>query len=799
MNSVSNGSQPSRQPRKYGRSATTSVAQLFTENDVVRSCTNLIQRLTTKNLTNPRASEFNGNCESTNTPYISANPTTAPASMLKSSQTSGPESPAFERRGQISSRKNSGGSIASNPSDSYAFVKYKPPLPTSSSAYGSNGTLQNGSYKNGDNDSNSNNRSSRGVGKSSGGSATNLSYFGNDRLKELEQKLSDRYQRIFGSGSGGSSSSVVSSSNKNLVDESPSDLRVNMRSRKYEDMNDDFRGYGLTKSASTSSGATSSVLGSSRLPYSSSTTSSYGYGLGDGVSGGSSSRLPLSSSNLASSGIGSRGHVDFYSPRRSYGLAKSASSSVIQDSGLGLNSGGSSGKYYSLFGSFNSGRPYGGSNSQLLEPVPETQHKSSLGGGYDSRNNNKDARSLRESSGLSRSNTLNNLDRVVDEDSVDGGGRGATLVRTDSNSQCNGDDEPNGSTRSSQRKSSYKLPSRYYYRRYRHKSSHAPPKEASPLRLTNDVNHDSDQMTPVASTDYDEDDKNNNTTSTAGTSSKKTSIVNNTENDYALALALSHQLNGVLPSIPSSHVLAYDITPRNKTLKDAEDFLNGVGRPEIVGGLSGGDRNRDRFEGVDEHFARENSDTSDVDVVRKKEIEDLIKKYSGFTYTSSKYVQLKTPASGNGVEAGAANGNASDQSHHQSHNNNNMGYKDDLRVNNGYNARKVLPVTGSTTGPISSGVLGSSSLAQSSSSHSLKYEYGKSSRATLGYGALEDTRNYGKSYRTGKEVSNAVIYNDIVSYTHDIFLRRVVSVCMFARNQCDDDVHGDMRTSVRTT
>jgi hypothetical protein len=783
MNSVSNGSQPSRQPRKYGRSATTSVAQLFTENDVVRSCTNLLQRLTTKNLPNPRASEFNGNCDSSpTTPYISAAPTTT-SNMLKSSQNMGPDSPALERRGQ---RKNSGASIVSNQSDSYAFVKYKPPLPTSSSssAYGSNGALQNG-YRNGETGSRS------GLGKSSvSNNNNNFSYFGNDRLKELEQKLSDRYQRIFGSGTGGSSSSVtgLGTSNKNLAEDSSSDLRSSIRNRKYEDNNnDDFRGYGLTKSASTSSGAASSVLGSSRLPFSSSTLSStYGYENGGG-------RLPLSSSNLASSssaitGSSNRGGgADLYSSRRSYGLAKSASSSVIQDSGLGLSTGSSSGggKYYSLFGAFNSpsARPYGGSNSHLLEPVPET-HKTTK---VDSHTDRDRDRGLRESSGLSRSNTLNNLDRVLDEDSVEGGAaRGTTLVRTDSNTKFNGDEELNGGSRSSasQRKSSYKLPSRYYYRRYRHKSSHAPPKEASPLRLTNDSNQTTDGPAIPHDNEIDDDDRNNNAGSSS--SSKKTSLVNNTDNDYALALALSHQLNGVLPSMPSSHVLAYDVTPRNKISKDVEEFLNGVAGSSASGIGSG---NKDRYsDHVDDHFGRDTSDASDVDVVRKKEIEDLIKKYSGFTYTSSKYVQLKTPATGNGVDSAAGGtssvaGASSDLQHHRQQQHQGT-YKDDFGANNqisnmtGYGGARKLQATGP------SGI--GSALAQSSSSNhihsSSKYEYGKSSRATLGYGALEDSRSYAKSYRTGKEVSNAVIYNDIVSSVQSSF--RVCGVYSVMHEQC---------------
>lgn len=714
MNSVSNGREPSRQPRKYGRSATTSVAQLISDSDVVRSCTNLLHRLTTKNLINSRASEFDGGgsgggSDNNNTPYISAKPTTTTASMSKPSSSSrGPDSPMFDRRGQLNSRKNSGtSSISSNPSDSYAYVKYKPPLPTGHTSSNLNHHSSN-LNNNLDNDNPSSRRGSgsgAGSGISKSTSTNNFSYFGNDRLKELEQKLSERYQRLFGSDASSSPSSTSSavrssaltSSNKNLAEESSgskdSQHRSSLRSHNKNDRlpyserdhgSDDFRGYGLSKSASTSGGGVGGGSGiTSRLPYSS--TNGYSYGLGghDPSSGiGSSSRLPLlplsssssllgSGSNLgsSSSGIGRAGGLaDLYPSRRTYGLAKSASSSVIQDSGLGgLGLGGSgsgilgapsSSKYYHhpLVGGFSSsstsgGRPYTGSNSHLLEPVPEIKPNSpSSTTGYGHYDHHREReRNLRESSGLSRSNTLNNLDKaaVLDEDFGDR----ATVVRNEGGKH----DEENGTgSRSSQRKSSYKLPSRYYYRRYRHKSSHTQPKEKEPSPLSfNNAKH-----VPPAQADVDEDDDldtivddsvgrgseddDNNNKSTRGDKGKGTEASQPHDLDRSSSSAapgFSH-LNGV---IPSSHVLAYDITPRNKGLKDGEDLCNGVATPGN-GAVSGGtSRELKGLCGEENGWRGGESEERDVDLVRKKEIEDLIKKYSGFTYTSSKYVQLKDP------------------------------------------------------------------------------------------------------------------------------------------------------------
>ncbi|XP_021950407.2 probable serine/threonine-protein kinase dyrk2 isoform X1 [Folsomia candida] len=819
MNSVSSGREPSRQPRKYGRSATTSVAQLFSDSDVVRSCTNLLHRLTTKNLVNgSRDSEINGGIENNNTPYISAKPTTTTSSNnMKPSHA--PDSPMFERRGHLGSRKNSGTSINSNPSDSYAYVKYKPPLPTSHTSSNINhhsSNLNNHNLENIDNLSLGQSGSRRGSGSGSSGglvkSSTTNNYFGNDRLKELEQKLSERYQRLFGSGNGESTASPrsatgLTSSSKNLASPedssqpSTADLlsngggssRSSLRGAKarvpYEDNTDEFRGYGLSKSASTSSGGGAGGV-SSRLPYSS---SGYGYGLGlighDSPSSSGNGRLPLSSSssilnsasNLGSSTSGRSGLNDLYPSRRTYGLAKSASSSVIQDSGLGgstgsILGGGSGSKYYyhhhPLIGGYSSssgGRPYSGSSSHLLEPVPEVKPKPLAGLGYGQYDRHDEReRDLRESSGLSRSNTLNNLDKVTILDDEFGNGGRAT-VRNEAagkyadevGTEANGKEGASGS-RSSQRKSSYKLPSRYYYRRYRHKSSHTQPKEKepSPLSFTKVAALAPDANGDVSDRDR-EDEDNNNTSTKFGTSSFRV------KGDVDLvressAAAFTNQ-NGVTPS---SHVLAYDITPR-KTLKESEELLlnGGVGLASSIREAKGEDGVRGG-----------ESEERDVDLVRKKEIEELIRKYSGFTYTSSKYVQLKEPANDN---VGALLPSASTSSITSA------ATTTGINGNNGplHATRRLVDdsVCKEDTG------IGASSLYKPSSNYSSSalltsaatpatssmFEKSIVRPTVAGYSSsvLDEPKSYhhNKPYRTGQEVTNSsVIYNDLSSRTPSV-------------------------------
>lgn len=665
----------SRPRRFYGRSATTSVTQLLSESDVVKTCTNLIQRLTTKNLglstsgssgsgtSGSRASEFNG-----------SDRLRSSGTMLRSTNNGPPDSPKVEYKPQ---RKNSGGSICSN--DPYNFVKYKPPLPTSTNHTSSGGD---------------------GVGKG-GSSRLSFSYFGNDRLKELEQKFSERYSRIFGSsanvsnsvGSGGTDANgnTTSGSGGSRERSGLRNHRSSLGSKEALNLNglDDYSrnvgSYGLSKSASTCGAGTSALLssgGSGRhIPsYGGSQTGAYGstLGLGPADTGGSGylqadGTSRGSAANIASNGSGSRlsvtnlntptsRNVD-YNVRRNYGLAKSASSSVIQDAGRygGLTSAltnalptGSStasaiSKYYNPYLSTYAASRLYASNSHLLEPVPE-QHNHLQprprvdSGGYAMIRSSGVGRDMGRdaSNSVCRSSTLNNLvDARARMDSAD--------YRDDSRAgtvKADSDDEDDDKTISSgvnatsggsggggSRKNSYKLPSRYYYRRYRHKSSYAP-KEASPLSLTNgNVNNGNSSRTGKATSTEDED--NNNVTKSSALS--RTSSYNNS--------------NG-------SHVLAYDLTPRNKALKDAEDLLYGTTTAASTtsgssGYDTGGESGKENLK-MDTHSPGINGGegSSDVDLVRKKEIEDLIRKYSGFTYKSSKYVQLKKP----GAEGGASEG-----------------------------------------------------------------------------------------------------------------------------------------------
>lgn len=648
----------SRPRRFYGRSATTSVTQLLSESDVVKTCTNLIQRLTTKNLglssggsgtTGSRASEFNG-----------SDRLRSSGTMLRSSNNGPPDSPKVDYKSQ---RKNSGGSICSN--DPYNFVKYKPPLPTSTNHTSTSGV--------GD-----------GIGKG-GSSRLSFSYFGNDRLKELEQKFSERYSRIFGSSANVSNSVGGTDSNGNATGSGGSrersgglrSHRSSLGSKEALNLNslDDYSrnvgGYGLSKSASTC-GAGSSALSSGRhIPsYTGSQTGAYGstLGLGPADTGGSSylgtDRSTGSAANSASNG-GSRlsvtnlntptsRNVD-YNVRRNYGLAKSASSSVIQDAGRyggltsaltsALPSGSSTAsaisKYYNPYLSTYAASRLYASNSHL-EPVPE-QHNHLLprprvdSGGHAMMRSGGVGRDMARdaSNSVCRSSTLNNLvDPRARMDSAD--------YRDDSRAgtvKADSDDEDDDKTISSgvnqtsggvgagsSRKNSYKLPSRYYYRRYRHKSSYAP-KEASPLSLTNGSVNNGNSRTGKATSTEDEDNNNVKT----------------------LSRTNSYNSNG-------SHVLAYDLTPKNKALRDGDDLLYGsTTAASTTSGSSGydtgGESGKENLKDLkDTHSPGLTEVSSDVDLVRKKEIEDLIRKYSGFTYKSSKYVQLKKP----GTEGGGA-------------------------------------------------------------------------------------------------------------------------------------------------
>lgn len=650
--------QPTR-PRRhfYGRSATTSVTQLLSESDVVKTCTNLLSRLTTKNLGSgsssgnssgsTRTSEFNGSAAGI-TNGTSATLSSSGLGNMRSAV--GPDSPKVELKSQ---RKNSGGSVCSN-SDAYNYVKYKPPLPT--------------------NHSSSNVGLSGDAGKG-GSSRLSFSYFGNDRLKELEQKFSERYSRIFGSSANVSSPSgtpVGTDGNGNSSGGISRENRNNMRNRtslgSKDALNtignlngvDDFRGYGLSKSASTCGGALSS-----RLPYTGSQTSAYGstLGLGPADTGGAymdNGRGRLSVINLNTP---TSRNVD-YNVRRNFGLSKSASSSVIQDSPTsrfgGLtntissaipptsgSSTSSTSKYYNPYLGYGSSRLYA-SNSHLLEPVPEQQQRPRIdNAGYVMTRGHRD----QASSSVARSSTLNNLDRALLMDDYREDSRAGTVKAESAEEEDCSAASGASSSGASTRKNSYKLPSRYYYRRYRHKSSYTAPKEASPLSFTNNK---SSQSTRTKETSTEDEDNNNVTKHTSNGLSRTSSYLSNLSNS-------SNLNNG---PIPSSHVLAYDIPPRNKTLRDADDLLYGsVGSNGTTGSSSGYETGGGGCDSIKDNKSKRDASPSiggggetDVDLIRKKEIEDLIRKYSGFTYKSSKYVQLKTPGvPGPTAESGGQN------------------------------------------------------------------------------------------------------------------------------------------------
>ncbi|CAL8144343.1 unnamed protein product [Orchesella dallaii] len=735
MSSATGDSQPTRPRRNfYGRSATTSVTQLLSESDVVKSCTNLIQRLTTKNLVSPtgssvpssgRTSEFNG----------SLSTTSSGLGTMRSN--AGPDSPkSLHHIGGSSSRKNSGTSISSN-SDAYNFVKYKPPLPTSSGHninHSSNVALSSDGNK--------------------GNSRMSFSYFGNDRLKELEQKFSERYSRIFGSNANvaGTSAAAVSAGMCSATDGSSSigsrETRNNARNRtslvgSKETLNalgnlnayDDLRGYGLSKSASTCAGA------ASRHPYSGSQTSAYSGTLGLGASdtGGYESgrgRLAVTNLNTPTSR-----NID-YSVRRNYGLAKSASSSVIQDSGrLGLSSATSSSatsaappptasvssKYYNPYLGYSSNRLYA-SNSHLLEPVPEQRPRAV--DGYMVRERARDI-----SSSIARSSTLNNIDRALMDDYRDESRAGTVKAEQTSGEDEEGGSAPSAAVPASQKKNAYKLPSRYYYRKYRHKSSYAAPKEASPLTLTEQKA--SQSKNKETST---EDEDNNNVTKNSKASSGSISRTSS----YVASLGSSSNSSG---PIPTSHVLAYDNLARKKSLRDTDDLLYGSGTGSSSGYETGGEKEIGNGTNKD-------SPEHDVDLVRKKEIEDLIRKYSGFTYKSSKYVQLKTPgvpgASANAAEAGGAGGN----------NGNKVAHHDDSRLLHhqpslSSNSNSIRATTTNASMGASSYLLQSSASKSGLAAAAASEYYGGG-----GVGVTDPTESvYSKGYLSSKENANTVIYN----------------------------------------
>ena len=724
---VPSSTSSSRPRRAYGRSATTSVTQLLSESDVVKTCTNLLQRLgAAAKVPQQRFSDYTNNNNSSNMHYTRGlNGTHVP-----------PDSPR-----SYGSRKDSTASNGSNQSDSYTFVKYKPPLPTGAShsnhlngnhqynhpPAGGSSNSNNNNAENGTSSSSSNSNNKDGVGSGK----SNFSYFGNDRLKELEQKFSERYNRLFGSSSG---NDQPGNSSASAACPSGVGKRNNFRNsnNKVANENEDFRGYGLAKSASTSGGS---------RPHYSSMSSPYGLGLSSTTSYGSNINSPSSTTghhldylgggNLYSSSSAlsprSNPNSNYDFSRRNYGLSKSASSSVLQDTGLDSNSsssnshsnngvtsyggyglagpagsyGSSTSKYYPYVGTSTS-RLYG-SNS-TLEPVPEVRRQT-LGYGIPRSRELSNSRS-----GLFRSSTSHNLDRTPSEDVSEGSSR------QDDDTGYNG--SSSSAAGASQRKNSYKLPSRYYYRRYRHKSSYIPTKEeASPLTFTNDK---------VAA-----DDDNNNVTRSSGTATSSLS---------------SSSLTTTPGLIPSSHVLAYDTTPRNKVLKEAEDILGGGGSDDYKSSATGAGQSSLSTDTSNKENELLDEPIDPVELARKKEIEELIKKYSGITYTSSKYVQLQPGANSN-----SNSGNVKSQNENAgASNSNNLNNNNLEDISTTTTTKPNLPTSSSTTTT-------SSLLSQSShniNANSSLYAYGLDEPARHGHTS--------KNFRH-KDRFNAVIYGEKVS------------------------------------
>ena len=722
---TTNSNSRTTRPRRnfYGRSATTSVTQLLSESDVVKTCTSLLQRLTTKNLGsglgnssgNPSSGSLLGQSPSSRNNYSSSNNNNCPDS---------PNLTDMSHRGVGPSsglRKTSNGSICSTQSDApYAFVKYKPPLPTGTTTkqHQQNHTDNQPLTTNGD--GNNNTTKPNGV-------KSNFSYFGNDRLKELELKFTERYNRLFGPSS---ASAIAASVGKKSTWNAGTDV---LRPRAAEPSGsgpvDDFRGYGLAKSASTSSGRA----------YPSAST--YGYG-NLGTAPAVPPLTPATSSTDNYSSVyhprTTGGSYDV-NPRRSYGLAKSVSSSILQDSGLGssgsLNnattpsnppsaSAGMS-KYYpypsytSGTQAYSSGRVYG-SNSTLLEPVLETNNSASRRYANYRERDRERAREI--SSGLARSTTSQNLiGRTDSEDSSSRDDKTNSSWHSALTHKSNGEKSPSAETEDPsesgpQRKGSYKLPSRYYYRRFRNKSSYAPTKEISPLAFSNHTAH-ADA----------EDDSNNNTVPKTNSS--------------------------------MSHVLAYNLSPRARAIVARDDD---VLSPEEIAKLNLVDVV------VGETVDKENTEIeSEVDLIRKKEIEELIKKYSGLTYSPATTTSTSTKVLPSTTTGPLTSDNTNETARKTSIDETHTIISPRSRLNQfSSNLPALNPSTSSANILLAQNGNTSSnshnSIVKSSSNYGSLFNNNLPSSSSSTN--LPADRSYAKVLRNGKENFNSVIHNANVSW-----------------------------------
>jgi len=768
MGSTLGESTSSHKPRRnfYGRSATTSVSQLLSESDVLKSCSNFIQKLSPRNFV---PSKGNNECStngsmgltsSSTSNYSQSNPVAPSSKPVNNDPVR--DSPLNDYRAYGNSRKNSTSSLCSNQSDSsYAFIKYKPPLPTAASHYGNPSNLNSNSNNNNNTPSSQHTTSSTtkepnsvdyggtsgsiGLARSRGAGSlkSKYPYFANDRLRELEEKFTERYSRIFGPKKSWESSTT----DVNNSSGSREQLNGAATGSKGKNSDEEFHGYGLAKSASACVGA---GLGSYRPSYgkSSSNLNNYYYGRGDyGSNNASTSNINGNASvdnnngnsgrygGLSSLAPSSRSYLQDY-PRTSYGLSKSASSSIVPDSrGIGRGNSGSivSDRYYPFLGL--GADKLSNSNSHLLEPVPEAQWRSRA---YRERNINRDT--TRElSSGLMRSSTITDLNNRPEEgrDSRQGTVKAEDEEDNESKSVSTAEDF------SGSKKTPYKLPSRYYYRRFRHKSSYAP-KEASPLSFTEQNGSIHEPSHGGARVD---DDNNNNNEKSVPEKDKSVT------GEYKIYKRSGQAGNR---DISTSHVLAYDSTPRNKTLKDAELLLNSGDDVSLGTSTTTSDSRESRDSPVDE-----------AERIRKKEIEELIKKYSGLTYapaaTASKYLSQKnalcssssTSAIGNAVSSTVEN-----------------------NVKEGVKAPEVEKSSSGLIGahaahtsafPMSKTVSSSSVLSSANGSQIphqhpvVQFPYhGKSQ---LGYGSgIHESRYYTRSRRGGGGKENhSVIYNGAVS------------------------------------